>query len=309
MTIGPTLPPHLLAKRKRDGDDEDSSSSASSSPPKNTANRSRSSSPDGGEKRRRVLGPAPPPAPLDEMPKTGPNGSESDSDSSSDDDFGPAPPTAAEAAKAHAANQASDYGLVPRDAPQEDTKQNQRDEWMMLPPDADGLASSRMDPTKLRARGFQSGRAARAAGSGNTGGGDMSTWTETPEQKRKRLENQVMGVAAPEGKRSKGSERDVKSKQDEETARRLREKNVSLPVHGVGACGLTDLQEKARGPSLLEQHKGKAGKEEEEDDPSKRAFDREKDMAVSSRMGHKEKQQMFSRMKDFGSQFSGGKYL
>ncbi|KAK8229754.1 hypothetical protein HDK77DRAFT_430651 [Phyllosticta capitalensis] len=246
MTIGPTLPPHLLAKRKRDGDDEDSSSSASSSPPKNTANRSRSSSPDGGEKRRR----------------------------------------------AHAANQASDYGLVPRDAPQEDTKQNQRDEWMMLPPDADGLASSRMDPTKLRARGFQSGRAARAAGSGNTGGGDMSTWTETPEQKRKRLENQVMGVAAPEGKRSKGSERDVKSKQDEETARRLREKN-----------------EKARGPSLLEQHKGKAGKEEEEDDPSKRAFDREKDMAVSSRMGHKEKQQMFSRMKDFGSQFSGGKYL
>ncbi|KAK8162875.1 hypothetical protein BKA80DRAFT_310343 [Phyllosticta citrichinensis] len=261
MTIGPTLPPHLLAKRKREDGDDDSSSSSSSSPqPQNANSVSRSSTPD-GEKRRRVQGPAPPPAPLNEMPT------------------------------AHAALQASDYGILPRDSPQDEPKQNQRDEWMMLPPDADGLAS-RMDPTKLRARGFVSGRAARAAGSGNTGGGDMSTWTETPEQKRKRLENEVMGVAAPEGKRSKGSERDIKSKQDEETARRLREKG-----------------DKARGPSLLEQHKGKADKGEEEDDPSKRAFDREKDMAVSSRMGHKEKQQMFSRMKDFSSQFSGGKYL
>ncbi|KAK7520083.1 uncharacterized protein IWZ02DRAFT_490189 [Phyllosticta citriasiana] len=299
MTIGPTLPPHLLAKRKReDGydSDDDSSSDSSSLQPKDANSTSCSSTPD-GKKRRRVLGPAPPPAPLSEKPSVGPDGPDSDSDSSSNDDFGPAPPTAAEAAKAsrtcaHAASQASDYGILPRDTPRDETKQNQRDEWMMLPPDADGLAS-RMDPTKLRARGFQSGRAARAAGSGNTGGGDMSTWTETPEQKRKRLENEVMGVAAPEGKRSKGSERDTKSKQDEETARRLRDKT-----------------DKARGPSLLEQHKGKTGKEEEEeDDPSKRAFDREKDMAVSSRMGHKEKQQMFSRMKDFGSQFLGGKYL
>ncbi|KAK7540735.1 uncharacterized protein J3D65DRAFT_251496 [Phyllosticta citribraziliensis] len=291
MTIGPTLPPHLLAKRKREHGDDDSSSSSSSSPqPQNANSASRSSTPD-GEKRRRVQGPAPPPAPLNEMPSVGPDASESDSDSSSDDGFGPAPPSAAEAAKAHAASQATDYGILPRDGPRDEPKQNQRDEWMTLPPDADGLAS-RMDPTKLRARGFVSGRAARAAGSGNTGGGDMSTWTETPEQKRKRLENEVMGIAAPEGKKSKGSERDIKSKQDEETARRLREKG-----------------DKARGPSLLEQHKGKADQGEEEDDPSKRAFDREKDMAVSSKMGHKEKQQMFSRMKDFSSQFSGGKYL
>ena len=76
MTVGPELPPHL-AKRKHDSDEE-------------TPERTRSRSPEGPEKRRRVLGPAPPPAALDERPEE----PASDSDSSSDDDYGPALPPA-----------------------------------------------------------------------------------------------------------------------------------------------------------------------------------------------------------------------
>lgn len=81
-TIGPDLPPHLLAKRKREAE--------AGAPTKVPEDSNARSSPEAGEKRRRVAGPAPPPAPLDELPTHSPE--ESDS-SSSDDDFGPALPT------------------------------------------------------------------------------------------------------------------------------------------------------------------------------------------------------------------------
>jgi len=78
-SVGPELPPHLLAKRKRQAEEE---------PQKETESPEiREESPN-GEKRRRVLGPALPPAPLDELPKES-----VDDDSSSDDDYGPSVPT------------------------------------------------------------------------------------------------------------------------------------------------------------------------------------------------------------------------
>jgi hypothetical protein len=52
-----------------------------------------------------------------------------------------------------------------------------------------------------------------------------SSWTETPEEKRKRLQNQVMGVAAAPSAKTANSK--VRSKQDEEAARRIQEHNVS----------------------------------------------------------------------------------
>lgn len=103
-------------------------------------------------------------------------------------------------------------------------KQAQRDEWMMVPPKQDDLAA-RMDPTKIRARKFNTGRSARAPG--QSGGGIDGVWTETPEQKRKRLENEVMGVTAPAaaGEPDSGQDR-RKDAEAEETARRIREHNV-----------------------------------------------------------------------------------
>lgn len=80
-SVGPELPPHL-AKRKRDSDHEENERQSQS--PKNINS-------DGIEKRRRVLGPAMPPASLDERPSEPADDSE---DSSDDDDFGPALPPA-----------------------------------------------------------------------------------------------------------------------------------------------------------------------------------------------------------------------
>jgi len=68
------------------------------------------------------------------------------------------------------------------------------------------------------------------------------------------------------------------------------------------------VQEIARGPSLMDQHK--QGKDAEaEDDPSQRAFDREKDMGSGSRIGHTKRKEMLNKAAGFSSRFAGGSYL
>lgn len=100
-------------------------------------------------------------------------------------------------------------------------KKLQRDEWMMVPPKQDDLAA-RMDPTKLRARKFNSGKGARAP---NSSGADNAIWTETPEQKKKRLENEVLGISAPSG-----AAEVVIDREQEATTKRIREHNVSFTI-------------------------------------------------------------------------------
>lgn len=82
-SVGPELPPHLLAKRKRSIDDE----SEELGPPAVI----QPGSPAGADKRRRVLGPSLPPAPLNQRPQEAAEDSDSSSD---DDDYGPALPSA-----------------------------------------------------------------------------------------------------------------------------------------------------------------------------------------------------------------------
>ncbi|KAI0579964.1 repeatdomain containing protein [Pyrenophora tritici-repentis] len=243
------MPPHL-AKRSRDKDDDNE----------------RDSSPDSSDKRRRVIGPAPPPSATSPQRTVGPSLSlattsppavqkeEDDSDSSSDDDFGPAPPPAG-------ATYTGDHGATPipsafDTSPEltEAPKKVQRDEWMTLPPTQDDL--SRMDPTKMRARKFNTGK-----GSASTGGGLSSAWTETPEQKLKRLQDEALGISAPSNSAPTTAD-SKRSKEEERRVRKMREKI-----------------EAARGKSLVEQHQEKGTGKDEEDDPSKRAFDYKKDMA------------------------------
>ncbi|KAI4920402.1 hypothetical protein J4E85_009169 [Alternaria conjuncta] len=307
-SIGPTMPPHL-SKRSRDDDDDRASSpesgdkrrrvigpapppSASSPPrtagpslPPHATSRSSSVDSDVGPapppsaKPARIVGPAPPPAPLDERP---PNPPDSDSDSS-DDDFGPAPPPAGGASSGFDnAMGKSAFDTEPQftDAP----KKAQRDEWMTLPPTQDDLAA-RMDPTKMRARKFNTGK-----GAGGTGG-MSSAWTETPEQKLKRLQDEALGITAPTNSAPATSE-SKRNKEEERRARKMREK--------IDAT---------RGKSLVEQHQDKGTGKEKEDDPSKRAFDYEKDMAVSGSLNHKQKREMLSKSKGFGDRFSSGNFL
>ena len=213
-----------------------------------------------------------------------PNPASDDSDSSDDDDFGPAPPPASTThdADPHAeetpAKSAFDTDPHFAEAP----KKAQRDDWMTMPPTQDDLAA-RLDPTKQRARKFNTGK------STSGGGGMSSAWTETPEQKLKRLQDEAMGITSSVSATGTGPG-GRRSKEEERRAKKMREK--------IDA---------ARGKSLVEQHQSKA--KVEEDDPSKRAFDYEKDMAVQGNLNHKQKREMLSKSKGFGDRFSSGSFL
>ncbi|CAI6287509.1 unnamed protein product [Periconia digitata] len=318
MPIGPSLPPHL-SKRSREDDDHDANGFSSDggekrrkvigpaapppskpSPPRVLGpslppqSASRSSSPDSdvgpapppaSSKPTRVLGPAPPPAPLDQRPPNPPSDHD-DSDSSSDDDFGPAPPPVGATYDTYGGSSAakSAFDTEPQytDAP----KKVQRDDWMTMPPTHDGL--SRIDPTKMRARKFNTGKNA-GAGSGGDG---MGIWTETPEQKLKRLQDEAMGITAPANTSS--SKKESKRTREEDELNRKRREQI----------------EASRGKSLVDQHKDKSVKSKEpEDDPSKRGFDYEKDMAVTGNLSHKQKRELMNKAKGFGDRFSGGNFL
>lgn len=66
-------------------------------------------------------------------------------------------------------------------------------------------------------------------------------------------------------------------------------------------------QEKARGPALYDSHQ-KSSKTEEEDDPSARAFDREKDIG-GFKINNTQRRDMVKKAADFSSRFSSAKYL
>ncbi len=276
-SVGPELPPHL-AKRKRS---EEAHDTAHVSP-----KRQRSSSPSSHDaKPRRIIGPAAPPAPLSERPATLP---EPDADSSdSDDDFGPSlpPPPGSISQETERKRQEA---LAEDEAAREASKKPQREEWMLLPPKQDDW-SARVDPTKLKNRKFNTGKGSKAPT--QKSGDENTLWTETPEQKRRRLEDEMMGVKKPAQLGPEVKTEKWKVEEARETERRIREYN-----------------EKNRNTSLYNEHK-KAVPREKEDDPSARAFDREKDMGMGLKIGHAQKRELLNKAKDFGSRFEKGNYL
>ncbi|PKY05960.1 hypothetical protein P168DRAFT_317464 [Aspergillus campestris IBT 28561] len=222
------------------------------------------STPDTTDKRPRVIGPSLPPPQASNS-----NSDNSDSDSD-DDDFGPTLPPPEGSVDTSAATRAA---IAIANAKAEEEAQAaakpQRDEWMLLPPENSDWGS-RVDPTKLRNRKFQSGKG--AASGGKSGGVDVS-WTETPEEKLKRLQDSILGVAAPGEGRREAKRKDIAAEHEKE--RKAREEK----------------------------------KKEEDDDPSSRAFDREKDMALSSKITASQRREMINKAGDFGSRFTKGKFL
>ena len=209
-TVGPELPPYLLAKRKRQQEDEPDPSCS----PVSFATDSESA-----EKRQRILGPSLPPGPLDELPKS-PLNDEAEDDS--EDDFGPPLPaidSAPVTAPDRHDNELDDSLLA------EIPKKQQRDEWMLVPPKQDEW-SSRVDPTKLRNRKFNTGKGAKAPP--QKGSGDNTLWTETPEQKRQRLKDEVLGVKAPAQLGKDGNRPTKADAEARETQRKIQEYNVSF---------------------------------------------------------------------------------
>ena len=231
-SIGPTLPPHLTFKRKREDDDGGSLDKQS-----DARSRSRSTSAESEGKRRRVLGPALPPAPIDQRPANPPDGQNERGDNDSDDDFGPAPPsgphevtTVQDVVQADAARDS--------EADRELVQKPQREEWMLAPP-TDSDWTSRIDPTKLKNRRFNTGKGARAPPP--TQSSDTNLWMETPDQKRKRLQKEVLGVAKPTVSVQVGKKPTQNGADAQEMERRIQEYKVRTILFSIFLCMLMFL--------------------------------------------------------------------
>lgn len=226
-------------------------------------------------KRQRTIGPTLPPADLDERPPQSP--SHSSSDSSDDDDFGPALPGAS-------AERLSPDGVLTKNNGREiPAAQTKRDDWMTMVPES-GDWSSRVDPTKLKSRGFNSGKGAK--GPTVKTGGD-SSWHETPAEKQARLAREVLGI--------KQVEAGPRPKQEDQVAVEKSKK-------------MKEAIEKSRGSTLYNEHQ-KSNPREKEDDPSARAFDREKDIAGGTKINTTQRKELMKNASDFGSRFSSAKFL
>lgn len=123
--------------------------------------------------KRRVIGPALPPQSGDSTP----------SGSDSEDDFGPSLPPADGVAVEPVNNYKSSV-------PSSDLEESQRDQWMLQPPAQTDWAT-KIDPTHLRSRKFQTGKSAKSIPSKTD-----ASWVESPEDRIRRLQDEVMGVAA-----------------------------------------------------------------------------------------------------------------
>ncbi|KAK4167265.1 hypothetical protein QBC43DRAFT_312461 [Cladorrhinum sp. PSN259] len=293
-SIGPSLPPTSTTKNQDEiplsDSESDDTGPASAPPPK------------------RVLGPASPPAPLSERPTTSPN---SDSDSE-DDDWGPALPGSTPISRPSGPSLPTTSTSIPQ-APK-------RDDWMMAPPTSSGYKAP--DPTKLKSRKFASGP--RASTDVKQPGAISSIWTETPEEKVRRLANAVLGREDPNNNNPGTSSASTtgsgkKSKRSEEEEARIRK-----------------FTEQTRGKSLVEEHQtrkaearaaaaaarnkesskygkqagaGADGDDDEDDDPSKRAFSWEKDMKIGGSVSGSQTRQLLSKAASFSGRFEKGKYL
>lgn len=302
-SIGPQLPPHL-SKRKRtpqdDGhsdSDSDSDSDLAPPPPPGKLPRREGPAPvanedevdldDAGDARP-SLPRAPAPAPArpargpapQARPGPGPPTAPTDSDSDSDD-YGPSLPSAS-------AQRPPTIGPA---LPATDDAAPRRDSWMLAPPPAGGGYNER-DPTRIRARKFASKPSAGAPPPGAP-----SVWTETPEEKLRRLQNAVLGRSEPEAAAAASKSSGARSDRDEE-----RDRKISASI------------EAQRGGSLYDEHSqkrrhGGVQKGEEDDDPSQRPFDRDKDLALGGKIGTAKRRELVNRAADFGGRFQKGSYL
>ncbi|KAJ4400058.1 hypothetical protein N0V85_005854 [Neurospora sp. IMI 360204] len=263
---------------------------------------------------KRIYGPAPPPADLSERPTTDPN-SDSDSDSDSDDGYGPALPGTRPAA-ANSSNRGPSFPSFQQQQQHqaEEPQAPKRDDWMVAPPTSSSYRAP--DPTKLKSRKFASGR---SAATGEKSGGVSSIWTETPEEKIKRLAAAVLGREDPSHSSVTASASVSKTSRpknlDEERVRSYTEQTRGRSLVEEHQAAIAAGKKKLTSTSSSASKPGRAGDKygkqdvDDEDDPSKRAFDREKDMAVGGRISHTQRKDLLNRAANFGDRFQSGKFL
>lgn len=152
-----------------------------------------------------------------------------------------------------------------------------------------------------------------------------SIWTETPEEKIKRLAAAVLGREDPSSSASavaasashSSSVTNTRTKQlDEERVRSYTEQTRGRSLveehQAAIAAGKKKLtsSSSARPGRAGDQYGKQQGQQvDDEDDPSKRAFDREKDMAIGGRISHTQRRDLLNKAANFGDRFQSGKFL
>lgn len=311
-SIGPALPPNVPAGNDHeialDSDDDDNNNNKNGpvSPRPAVAP---------APAPRRVMGPAPPPADLAERPATGPHprtdtDPDPDTDSDSDDGYGPSLPGATRP------NAGPSLPHPRGPAAAEEPPRPRRDDWMLAPPTSSGYQER--DPTKIKSRKFASGASATSRPKDGSAGVVSSIWTETPEEKAKRLADAVLGRSGSGGggggtpvataaKGSKARDRD-RDREQQDKIRAFTEQTRGRSLYEEHQSSRKFGKDAAVKEASTKDGDGK-GDEEEDDDPSKRAFDREKDMGLGMKITASQRKELLNRASDFGGRFQKGNFL
>ncbi|KAI9004699.1 hypothetical protein BC832DRAFT_557843 [Gaertneriomyces semiglobifer] len=280
-TIGPQLPPHL-AKRRAEAtadEDDDSDTFGPALPPhlKKRARVDRDSEPAArseGAPRSRQFGPAAPPPSAIANSSGGYNAG-----SDSEDEFGPRPPPSGVLEVSPEEELQERLAEIERRAAgiskaEEGETKLERGEWMLVPPQS----RPELGPS-MKNRSF-----ARSTIEKNI---DQSAWTESPEQKLERLRKE----ADPRKRTAPKDERRPLTEEERLTQEFVRKHN-----------------ETHRGKSMMDTHTMETlqSGRVDEDDPSKRKFDWQKDIAGGRRIDTKTRREMVDKAKDLGGRFGYG---
>ncbi|BGP18541.1 hypothetical protein JCM10213_002945 [Rhodosporidiobolus nylandii] len=168
-----------------------------------------------------------------------------------------------------------------------------REEWMLVPPKEMDLLSS-MDTTKLKSRGFATGKAAASAGKKE---GPSNLWTETPAERQQRLADEMMG------KKRKAENAPAEEETDEQRRKRIRDRQLKEEVERHNAA--------SRGESLVDSHvKREKAKPKKDDEGPPGIWDRERDLGMGGRvMDDSKRSSIIKNAKGLGGRFSGGGYM
>ncbi|KAF5340569.1 hypothetical protein D9611_007467 [Ephemerocybe angulata] len=288
--IGPAIPAHLLGSSSRRDEAEHKSTMLPPPLPPSRGPPPRPATEAGPSAGPKVMGPT--------LPNYGPTYNPStfnnieDDDDDSDDDVGPKPlPAGMKHEESDAVKEfleREERMRKAREAAAAKSNAPKREEWMLVPPSNSDLLGN-LDPTKLKkGRQFSKG-----TGPTVSGPSDMSLWTETPQERQQRLEDEVMG------RKRRAVDVVAGANDDPEKKRRKREE----------AAMKRDVEEytkKRRGPSLIDQHASAAESKPDNEGPPA-IWDHSRDMGLGGRlMDDDKRKQMLQEAKGLGDRFSSG---
>ncbi|CAJ0645019.1 6516_t:CDS:2 [Entrophospora sp. SA101] len=155
-------------------------------------------------------------------------------------------------------------------------KSLERGEWMLVPPSSNFLGGS---TTSMKSRKFKQKTT-------DPSSADNSLWTETPAERKERLQKEVITGQ----KRKRASDKD----EDEE----MKYTEIDLKRAEL----VKEYNEHHRPKSLLEQHQEnyKKSKKWEKDDVSRRPFDREKDLMSRRPMDSRKRNELLGSATNLG---------